>query len=104
MFEISQLKEKKLSELQDIAKELNMTKFKSLKKLIWSIKSLIIRLQIRKSLLPKKQIIRISQKPQRKRRERVQRPKDNSPQKSIDFKEQKKDVPKAPTKEASNQG
>ncbi|MDT0557010.1 transcription termination factor Rho [Ichthyenterobacterium sp. W332] len=33
MFEISELKEKKLPELQDIAKELNMTKYKSLKKL-----------------------------------------------------------------------
>ena len=33
MFEISQLKEKKLAELQEIAKELNITKFRSLKKL-----------------------------------------------------------------------
>lgn len=33
MFEISQLKEKKLPELQDIAKELNISKYRSLKKL-----------------------------------------------------------------------
>ena len=33
MFEISQLKAKKLPELQEIAKQLNLTKFKSLKKL-----------------------------------------------------------------------
>ncbi len=33
MFEISQLKEKKLSELQEIAKKLNIPKFRSLKKL-----------------------------------------------------------------------
>ena len=33
MFEISQLKEKKLPELQEIAKELNIPKFKSLKKI-----------------------------------------------------------------------
>ena len=33
MFEISQLKEKKLPELQEIAKELNVPKFKSLKKI-----------------------------------------------------------------------
>jgi len=33
MFEISQLKEKKLSELQDIAKELSIPKYRSLKKL-----------------------------------------------------------------------
>jgi len=33
MFEISQLKEKKLPELQEIAKELKVPKFKSLKKI-----------------------------------------------------------------------
>ena len=33
MFEISQLKEKKLPELQEIAKKLNVPKFKSLKKI-----------------------------------------------------------------------
>ena len=33
MFEISQLKEKKLPELQEIAKELNVPKFSSLKKI-----------------------------------------------------------------------
>ena len=33
MFEISQLKEKKLPELQEIAKELNVPKFQSLKKI-----------------------------------------------------------------------
>ena len=33
MFEISQLKEKKLPELQELAKELNVPKFKSLKKI-----------------------------------------------------------------------
>ena len=33
MFEISQLKEMKLPELQDIAKKLNVSKFRSLKKL-----------------------------------------------------------------------
>ena len=38
MFEISELKEKKLTELQEIAKELNVPKFSSLKKLIWYTK------------------------------------------------------------------
>ena len=33
MFEISQLKEKKLAELQEIAKKLNVPKYRSLKKL-----------------------------------------------------------------------
>jgi len=33
MFEISQLKEKKLTELQEIAKKLSVPKFRSLKKL-----------------------------------------------------------------------
>jgi len=33
MFEISQLKEKKLPELQDIAKQLKISKYRSLKKL-----------------------------------------------------------------------
>ena len=33
MFEISQLKAKKLPELQDIAKQLNVPKYRSLKKL-----------------------------------------------------------------------
>ena len=46
MFEISQLKEKKLPELQEIAKELNVPKFKSLKKLILYIKYSIYKLPI----------------------------------------------------------
>ena len=46
MFEISKLKELKLSELQEIAEKLNISKYKTLKKLDLYIKSLIIRPQI----------------------------------------------------------
>lgn len=100
MFEISQLKEKKLSELQDIAKELNMTKFKSLKKL-----DLVYRILDHQAANPQKSAPQNAdnkpQKQQRKRRERVQRPKekDNNAQRSIDFKEAKNEAPK----EASNE-
>ncbi|MFK2819638.1 transcription termination factor Rho [Flavobacteriaceae sp. LMIT009] len=94
MFEISQLKEKKLSELQDIAKELKMTKFKSLKKL-----DLVYKILDHQAANPQKpapqKAENTSQKPQRKRRERVQRQKDNSPQKSLDFKEENKPAPEA---------
>ena len=94
MFEISQLKEKKLSELQDIAKELKMTKFKSLKKL-----DLVYKILDHQAANPQKptpqKVDNTSQKPQRKRRERVQRQKDNSPQKSLDFKEENKPAPEA---------
>ena len=38
MFEISQLKEKKLSDLQEIAQQLNVPKYRTLKKWIWCIK------------------------------------------------------------------
>ena len=102
MFEISQLKEKKLSELQDIAKELNMTKFKSLKKL-----DLVYKILDHQAANPQKPAHQNAdnkpQKQQRKRRERVQRPKENNPQKSIDFKEAKNDAPKEAPKEAKQQ-
>ena len=39
MFEISKLKEKKLSDLQQIAEELNISKFKTLKKLDFEAKT-----------------------------------------------------------------
>ena len=91
MFEISQLKEKKLSELQDIAKGLNMTKFKSLKKL-----DLVYKILDHQAANPQKPAPQKTgnapQKQQRKRRERVQRPKDQSPQKTLDFKDEKKEA------------
>ena len=48
MFEISDLKSKKLPELQEIAKDLNVPKFKTLKKLDLVYQILIFKLQIRK--------------------------------------------------------
>ena len=86
MFEISQLKEKKLPELQDIAKELNISKYRSLKKL-----DLVYQILDHQAANPTTPVVnKGKQKPQRPRRERVQKPRENTTQKSIDFKEKPK--------------
>ena len=89
MFEISQLKEKKLPELQEIAKELNISKFRSLKKLDLVYKILDHQAANPTSTKPAAQEQKKNdnnKRPQRQRRERVQKPKENN-QKAIEFKD-----------------
>ena len=83
MFEISQLKEKKLTELQEIAKQLNISKFRSLKKLDLVYK--ILDYQAANPSTPNNN--KDAEKPQKQKRERVQRNRDNTKQKTIDFKD-----------------
>jgi len=86
MFEISQLKEMKLPELQEIAKKLNVSKYRSLKKL-----DLVYQILDHQADNPKAvtEVIK-KDKPerpaQRKPRERVQKPSSNVPQKNEDKK------------------
>ena len=83
MFEISQLKEKKLPELQDIAKELSISRYRSLKKL-----DLVYQILDHQAANPIKPIeSKETPRPPRPKRDRVQRSKDNTKQKTIDFKE-----------------
>ncbi|MEJ2113852.1 MAG: transcription termination factor Rho [Flavobacteriaceae bacterium] len=83
MFEISQLKEKKLADLQEIAKDLNISKYRTLKKL-----DLVYQILDHQAANPKAVETKNEEKPQKQRRERVQ-------------KTQNKDTQKAqPTKEA----
>ena len=84
MFEISQLKEKKLPELQEIAKNLNISKYRSLKKLDLVYKILDYQAANPKAVKPAEKEAR-PQKPKPKR-ERVQRTKDVSNQKAARFK------------------
>jgi len=97
MFEISQLKEKKLPELQEIAKKLNISKYRSLKKL-----DLVYQILDHQAANPapaatpqKTERAPRAQRPQRKKRERVQRSNDaDAPsQKTIDFKDNAGDKP-----------
>jgi len=91
MFEISQLKEKKLPELQEIAKQLNISKYRSLKKL-----DLVYQILDHQAAnpAPKPEAAPKANKevkrPQKQKRERVQRTKDSAQQKSMDFKEKSK--------------
>jgi transcription termination factor Rho len=101
MFEISQLKEKKLTELQEIAKQLNISKFRSLKKL-----DLVYQILDHQAANPdalkqnKPQKQEKAQKPKPKR-ERIQRNKKATTQKTMEFKEDtnkdtsKKETPKS---------
>jgi len=76
MFEISQLKEKKLPELQEIAKELKVPKFSSLKKI--DLVYQILDLQAANPTIAAPTVAAvIEKKPPRPRRERVSKPKDS---------------------------
>ena len=96
MFEISQLKEKKLAELQEIAKELKVSKYSSLKKLdlvyqILDVQAATPTIQDHSENTPPKQ--------KRPRRERVSKPKDTNDQKpkneaKQDLKKEAKQDPK----------
>jgi transcription termination factor Rho len=97
MFEISQLKEMKLPELQAIAKELNISKYRSLKKLDLVYQILDYQAANPTSVKPPE----TTHKP-KPRRERVQRVKDDKIQKQLDFK-QKESQEKVETPEANKQ-
>ena len=75
MFEISQLKEKKLPELQKIAKNLNVPKFRSLKKL-----DLIYQILDVQAANPTTETKEESKRPQKQKRERIQKPAQNQQQ------------------------
>ena len=77
MFEISQLKEKKLPELQEIAKELKVPKFSSLKKI--DLVYQILDLQAANPTIVSPTVATAEKKkPQRPRRERISKPKDTA--------------------------
>ena len=106
MFEISQLKAKKLPELQDIAKQLNVPKYRSLKKLdlVYQIldyqaanpEAVKAKVETDSNLKPEQK----QNKPQQKRA-RVQRnPKENNDQKSLEFSDKKEDA--KPKEQKSN--
>ena len=75
MFEISQLKEKKLTELQEIAKNLNVPKFRSLKKL-----DLIYQILDVQAANPTTETKEEPKRPQKQKRERIQKPAQNQQQ------------------------
>ena len=95
MFEIAQLKEKKLPELQEIAKQLNISKFRSLKKLdlVYKILDHQAANPVVEQSKPKENTEKRERKP-RQRRERTQKPREDKSQKSIDFKESNETAPK----------
>ncbi|MEO1033537.1 MAG: transcription termination factor Rho [Bacteroidota bacterium] len=95
MFEISQLKAKKLPELQDIAKKLSVPKYRSLKKLDLVYQILDYQAANPQALKTKVETETKAEstqsKPQQKRA-RVQRaPRDNKDQKSLNFSEKKEE-------------
>ena len=86
MFEISKLKEKKLTELQEIAKELNISKYRTSKKL-----DLVYQILDHQAANPTTPSVnKEERKPIKPRRERVQKPRESNKQRSIDFKEKPK--------------
>ncbi len=86
MFEISKLKEKKLPELQDIAKQLNVSKFRSLKKL-----DLVYQILDHQAANPTTPSVnKDERRPPRQKRERVQKPRESNTQRTMDFKENPK--------------
>ena len=100
MFEISQLKEKKLSELQEVAKELKVPKYRSLKKL-----DLVYQILDYQAANPKAvaAVAPAPQKVERKTRQRVQRPAKNTPQKREEKQaEDKKPIENKKPAEAEN--
>ena len=82
MFEISQLKEKPLVELQQIAKDIELSKFSQLKKL-----DLVYQILDHQASNPTKQES-TTEKPKRKR---ISKPQNNAPKKSPIAKEVKKE-------------
>ena len=101
MFEISQLKEKKLPELQEIAKNLKVPKFRTLKKL-----DLIYQILDVQAATPTTQEKEAPKRPQKPNRERINKPAQNQQQnKNTDRtqdKNQKNKTPKNSSKENDN--
>ncbi|PWH83115.1 transcription termination factor Rho [Algibacter marinivivus] len=99
MFEISQLKEKKLADLQEIAKKLNVPKYRSMKKL-----DLVYQILDQQAADPKavKAVVPEAkvetEKPARKPRQRVQKPARNDQQQNNDTSADNKPVPEAAPK------
>jgi len=93
MFEISQLKEKKLPELQEIAKELKVPKFSSLKKIDLVYQILDLQAANPTIVAPNVAAV-IEKKPPRPRRERISKPKD-SPSKTPAVANQNESKPEA---------
>ncbi len=105
MFEIAQLKEKKLPELQDIAKELNIPKYRTQKKL-----DLVYKILDYQAANPpaeaKSDNVDKPKRPERKRVEKPQRQQNTRPQsqRTAPKPEQQKEAPKQePQKEAPKQ-
>ena len=96
MFEISDLKSKKLPELQEIAKELNVPKFKTLKKL-----DLVYQILDYQAANPEAVKANVSSdkdnsetkanKPQQKRTRPEKKPQNNKDQKTLEFSDKKED-------------
>ena len=107
MFEIAQLKEKKLPELQEIAKELKIPKHRSLKKLDLVYKILDYQAANPKAVaaVAPTEAKPAQQKTQRQPRARAQKPRQSTAQKSMDFKDNadKKSAPQADRKPATAQ-
>ncbi|MFV9550381.1 transcription termination factor Rho [Algibacter sp. PT7-4] len=104
MFEISQLKEKKLTDLQEIAKKLNIPKYRSMKKL-----DLVYQILDQQAADPKaiKAVVpetntepKATEKPARKPRQRVKKPVKNEQTPSNDKATDKKPEAKTETKPA----
>ncbi len=101
MFEISQLKAKKLPELQEIAKQLNVPKYRTLKKLdlVYQIldyqaanpEAVKAHLDKETAAAPKQE-----KKTPQKRQRVQQKPKDSKEQKSLDFSDNKEDAKNKP--------
>ncbi|MBT8265127.1 MAG: transcription termination factor Rho [Bacteroidia bacterium] len=92
MFEISQLKEKKLPELQEIAKQLKISKYRSLKKL-----DLVYQILDHQAANPSAaEPAKPAGKPQRERVQRVQRGKENTKQKPTEMTDKKREEKPAP--------
>ncbi|MDY2588475.1 transcription termination factor Rho [Winogradskyella aquimaris] len=108
MFEISQLKAKKLPELQDIAKQLNVPKYRSLKKLdlVYQILDYqaanpeAVKTKVDTDSKPKQEQKQKQNKPQQRRARVQQKPKENNDQKSLEFSDKKED-PKSKEQKAN---
>ncbi|WP_299127304.1 transcription termination factor Rho [uncultured Winogradskyella sp.] len=106
MFEISQLKAKKLPELQDIAKQLKVPKYRSLKKLDLVYQILDYQAAnpdaVKESTKTEtKQEVK-ENKPQQKRARTQQKPQEAKDQKSLEFKEKKEDAKPQDRKQSSD--
>ncbi|GAB5565994.1 MAG: transcription termination factor Rho [Winogradskyella sp.] len=107
MFEISQLKAKKLPELQEIAKQLSVPKYRSLKKLDLVYQILdhqaanpdAVKASTASEAKPKTEVT--EKKPQQKRARVQRKPQDNNNQKSIEFND-KKDKPESQESKPAN--